>query len=315
MTVERAEQTAEQASWDISDELRDELITFVPLSQTDVGRIIESMQAANLSFCDAALQLKLLTDEDIQQVSSRLRGRRRDEGQGGLIETAIRRATSERRDLTVRHGAAHIGAQLRHVLDTEDPRNEKIRALRTELMLLSNSAQQRGTVLALVSPGRGDGRSQLCAELALSFAQLGRRTLLMDADLRNPHQHVLFNAENQWGLSQSLADGDPLYLNSVEDVPGMSLLTSGMVLPNPLELVAHRRFQSLVVEMRRKYEFVVIDTPAVTPYADALQIANVTQHALVVSRANSTSFASMKDMLRRLAVTDTKILGAVINNF
>ena len=313
MNSERAEQTAERPTWEISDKLRDELIRFVPLSQPDVGRIIESMRATNLSFCDAALQLKLLTDEDIQQVSSLLREHRNNDAQSGMIETAIRRA-SERRDVVVRQGRASIGAQLRHVMDTADPRNEKIRALRTELMLLSDSAQ-RGAVLALVSPGRGDGRSQLCAELALSFAQLGRRTLLIDADLRHPHQHVLFNAENLWGLSQSLANGESLYLNGVEDVPGMSLLTSGTVLPNPLELVAHRRFQRMVTEMRRQYEFVVIDTPAVTPYADALQIVNVTQHALVVSRANSTSFASMTDMLRRLAVTNTKILGAVINNF
>src|ERR1700693_2046959 len=120
MTVDRAE----QATWEITAEGRDELIAFVPLSQTDVARIIESMQASQLSFCDAALQLKLLTTADIQQVSSRLRGKRKDEDrQGGVIETAIRRA-SERRDVTVRQGTARLSAQLRHVLHADDPRNE-----------------------------------------------------------------------------------------------------------------------------------------------------------------------------------------------
>ena len=126
---------------------------------------------------------------------------------------------------------------------------------------------------------------------------------------------MLFNTDSQWGLSQSLAHGEPLFLHPVEHIPALSLLTCGTLLPNPLELVSHRRFRTLVTEMRRQYEFVVIDTPAVAPYADALQIANVTQHVLVVSRANTTSFASMKDMLRRLAVTNSKILGAVINRF
>jgi protein-tyrosine kinase len=309
MTVERAE----QGTWDISEELRDELITFVPLSQPDVVKILERMRESSLNFCDAALQLQLVTEEDIKEISGKLRSRQPGGRQGGVIEAAIRRA-SERRDVTVRQGEARLSTQLRHVLDADDPRSEKIRALRTELMLLGDSTQ-RGNVLALVGPDRRDGRSQLCAELAVSFAQLGRRTLLLDADLRHPHQHVLFNTDSQWGLSQNLAHGEPLFLHTVEHIPALSLLTCGTLLPNPLELVSHRRFRSLITEMRRQYEFVVIDTPAVSPYADALQIANVTQHVLVVSRANTTSFAGMKDMLRRLAVTNTKILGAVINRF
>ena len=124
-----------------------------------------------------------------------------------------------------------------------------------------------GNVVALVSPGRGEGRSQLCAELAIAFAQLGRRTLLVDADLRHPRQHVLFTAENQWGLAQTLALGEAAYLHAVEGLPELAVLTSGTIAPNPLELVSHRRFERLISEMRRQYDFIVIDTPAISLYA------------------------------------------------
>jgi receptor protein-tyrosine kinase len=181
-------------------------------------------------------------------------------------------------------------------------------------MLLNDSAQ-RGNVIALVGPGRGEGRSQLCAELAMAFAQLGRRTLLVDADLRHPRQHVLFTADNQWGLAQTLALGESPFLHAVEGLPELAVLTSGAIPPNPLELVSHQRFERLIVELRRQYDFVVIDTPAVSLYADALQIATVAQRVLMVTRTEATSFQAMKDTLRRLAVTESKILGAVINKF
>jgi receptor protein-tyrosine kinase len=216
--------------------------------------------------------------------------------------------------LTVRRGMARISSALIHARDADSTRNEKIRALRTELMLLNDSAQ-RGNVFALVSPGRGEGRSQLCAELAIAFAQLGRRTLLIDADLRHPRQHVLFTAENQWGLAQSLALGEAPYLHSVEGLSELALLTSGTILPNPLELVSSRRFERLIAELRRQHEFIVIDTPAVSEYADALQVATLAQRVLVVSRSEATSMQSLKDMLRRLTVTESRILGAVINRF
>ena len=70
--------------------------------------------------------------------------------------------------------------------------------------------------LALVSPGHGEGRSLLAAELAIAFSQLRRRTLLIDADLRHPRQHALFGAENVWGLAQVLALGGPPRMLSVE---------------------------------------------------------------------------------------------------
>jgi protein-tyrosine kinase len=307
MSAERAEGVTRP----IDAELSDALIAHCNLSGQDIDRITETMRSRRQSFCEAAFQLNLATREDIDDVSHWVR-EHAHKSQPGVIEAAIRGAQGTA--LTVRQGVARLSSVLIHARDADSARSEKIRALRTDLMLLNDSAQ-RGNVVALVSPGRGEGRSQLCAELAIAFAQLGRRTLLVDADLRHPRQHVLFTAENQWGLAQTLALGEAAYLHGVEGLPELAVLTSGTIAPNPLELVSNRRFERLLTEMRRQYDFIVIDTPAVSLYADALQIATVAQRVLVVSRTEATSFSSMKDMLRRLAVTDSKILGAVISKF
>jgi protein-tyrosine kinase len=297
----------------IDAELSDALIAHCNLSGQDIDRVTEAMRTRRQSFCEAALQLNLATREDIDDVSHWVREYSRSTHQGGVIETAIRSAQGGTA-LTVRQGIARPSSYLIHARDADNERGEKMRALRTDLMLLNDSAQ-RGNVVALVGPGRGEGRSQLCAELAIAFAQLGRRTLLVDADLRHPRQHVLFTADNEWGLAQILALGEPPYMHGVEGLPELAVLTCGTIPPNPLELVSHRRFERLITELRRQYDFIVIDTPAVSLYADALQIATVAQRVLVVSRSEATSFRSMKDMLRRLAVTESKILGAVISKF
>jgi protein-tyrosine kinase len=296
----------------VDAELSDALIAHCNLSGQDIDRIAEAMRTRRQSFCEAALQLQLATPEDIDDVSHWVQENPRIR-QPGVIETAIRSAQSGTA-VTLRQGIGRLSSELIHVRDADNIRNEKIRALRTDLMLLNDSGQ-RGNVVAVVSPGRAEGRSQLCAELAIAYAQLGRRTLLMDADLRHPRQHLLFSAENQWGLAQTLAHGEPPYLHGVDGLPELALLTSGIVPPNPLELVSHRRFERLISELQRQYDFVVIDTPPVAQYADAIQIASAAQRVLVVGRTEATSFPSMKDMLRRLAVTDSKILGAVISRF
>ena len=310
MTAERAEGVARP----IDTERSDALIAHCNLSAQDVDRISETMRARRQDFCEAALLLKLATREDIDEVSSWVREHSGDSQTTGVIETALRNAQGGTTALTVRQGMGRLSNVLLHAIDADSERGEKIRALRTDLMLLNESAQ-RGNVVALVGPGRGEGRSQLCAELAIAFAQLGRRTLLVDADLRHPRQHVLFSTDNQWGLAQTLALGESPYMHGVEGMPELAVLTCGTIPPNPLELVSHRRFERLITELRRQYDFIVIDTPAVSLYADALQIATVAQRVLVVTRTGATSYRSMKEMLRRLAVTGSKILGAVTSKF
>jgi receptor protein-tyrosine kinase len=198
--------------------------------------------------------------------------------------------------------------------DPRHQRSEAIRALRTKLLLARDDSQQAGTFVVL-SPTSGEGRSQLCAELAIAFAQLGRATLLVDADLRCPRQHALFGAHNQWGLAQALCEGEPPRLHGIQGVPDLALLTSGGTPTNPLELLSGDRFEHLVGVWQHDYEFIVIDTPPVTRYSDGLAIASVARRAIIVCRARSTSFKNLKEMTRHLAAAPTYVVGAVINRF
>ena len=198
--------------------------------------------------------------------------------------------------------------------DPYDPRCEKIRALRTEL-LLRRESENRADIVALLSPCAGEGRSMLAAELAIAFAQMGRPTLLVDADLRRPQQHLLFGTDNRHGLSQAIEYGVKPQLHIVHGLPHMSLLTAGTVPSNPLELLSSSRFSSMVEDWRDSFEFVVIDTAPVMHFSDGLAVASIVGRVLALSRAQHTPYKHMQDMLRRLAATRSQILGAVINHF
>jgi receptor protein-tyrosine kinase len=160
-----------------------------------------------------------------------------------------------------------------------------------------------------------EGRSQLAAELAISFSQLGRRALLVDADMRNPSQHKLFGSANRSGLSEAISTNQKPIFHRVRGLPQLSLLTSGSIPSNPLELLSDGRFERLLTDWRRTFEFVILDTPPVQSFADGIAAATLARRVLVVSRAQHTSFNDTRALLRRLATTQSQILGAVINHF
>jgi protein-tyrosine kinase len=298
---------------DSEKDLRAELVGYFHFDAQAVGKIFELMQAGAVSFSDAAIQLKLVTRGEVDEALARSRARHPSH-ETGLVEAAIRRVSSDKR-IVVRHGEVVIpGSRLILAHDADSPRSERLRGLRTELLLL-NEGTRGANVAAIVSPGSGEGRSQLSAELAIAFAQLGRRTLLVDADLRNPQQHSLFGATNEHGLSKIISNFEKPIYHPVAGLPQMHLLTAGPAPPNPLELLSDGRFEKLVTEWRNSYEFLIFDTPPVSKTADAIAIATLAGRVLVLSRAQHTSYASTRNMLRRLATTQSRILGAVLNHF
>ena len=122
---------------------------------------------------------------------------------------------------------------------------EHLRSLRTQLSLRWFENQQ--AALAIVSPGSGEGRSWIAANLAVLFAQTGKRTLLIDADLRRPRQHALFGIPERNGLSSILAGRAGLDgLTEIPGVPDLTVLPAGVVPPNPQELLARPLFQRLI---------------------------------------------------------------------
>ncbi len=298
---------------DTDVDINDKLIAELGLTGDSIEKIHEVMRSMSTTFADAAERLGLLPPDAFEQALLKIKSGPPVEDEG-MVETAIRRIAADRR-VVLRQGE-RVAPSKKLILahDPDNPRSERLRALRTELLLLHETGRG-ANVLAVVSPGSGEGRSQLCAELAISFAQLGRRTLLVDADMRKPQQHVLFGSTNQHGLSQSIAHNEKPYYHPVTGLPFMHLLTAGPIPPNPLELLSDGRFSNLLNDWRNAYEFIVLDTPPVEECADGLAVATVAARALVLSRAQHTSFNSTRALLRRLASTQSSLLGAVINHF
>jgi capsular exopolysaccharide synthesis family protein len=294
------------------DELRDALITHCRLPSDAVARITETMNAMDGSFVEAALHIGLVTEREAAEAEAWVRAttERRD---AGVVETALRRQGTH--PLIVRHvGTGRPSERLVLAHDAEHPHSERIRMLRAELLLL-NETDRQASCLAMLSPRAGEGRSQVAAELAIAFSQLSRRTLLVDADLRNPTQHLLFGIRSDWGLAQSLAFGQPSQLFGVDGLPFLSVLPSGPAPRNPSELLSGGRIKHLLNRWRYGYDFIVIDTPPTSKYSDALSIASMAGSVVLVSRAQSTPYRDIKEALRRLGLTQSRILGAVISNF
>jgi protein-tyrosine kinase len=283
------------------------------LSGEKVHAVYELMQRGSFSFVEAAHRLGFITQE---QVMDAIAWVQRDHGaeNTGLVETAIRRIASNRQVMLAQGEKVKPGPNLILAHDADNPRSEKIRALRTELLLLSEASSGANTI-ALLSACAGEGRSQLAAELAISFSQLGRRTLLVDADLRQPKQQILFGSSNENGLAEAISRNQKPWFHPVDGLPQLSLLTSGTVPPNPLELLSDGRFAKMLQDWRKAYEFVILDTPPIQNFADGLAIATLAGRVIVLSRGQHTSFQETRELMRRLATTQSQILGAVINYF
>jgi receptor protein-tyrosine kinase len=290
-----------------------ELVEQHGLSTMDAERILDAIRRTGSTFAQAAQDLGLLKPNDT--FAETTPARQNSTNLPSLVEVAIQRQRlSASRELALRQGAELTpGVELQHSFEAFHPRSEKMRSLRTELLLLAEPAQH-ANVFALMSANSGEGRSRLAAELAISFAQLGRRTLLVDADLRRPHQHVLFGDTNDSGLADALESNVTPLLHPIAGPPHMFFCKAGPLRRNPLELLSDGAFGRVLFEWRRAYEFIVVDTPPLSQFADALAVASVVGRVLVMTRTGHTSFKDMRGVLRRLEGSRAQVLGAVMQD-
>ncbi len=191
---------------------------------------------------------------------------------------------------------------------------ESFRAIRSQLMMrLFNEGQARRAV-AVVSPESGDGKTFFAANLAVVLAQLGGRTLLVDADMRHPRQHQVFGLENKAGLSGILSGrAEAKVIQQVLDVPSLFVLPVGTTPPNPQELVERPAFGLLMRELVSKFDHVVVDTPAARYGSDSAVIAARCGAALVVARKNQARVSALQDLVANLAETPAQLAGVVYN--
>ncbi len=256
-------------------------------------RILKLQKEQGLRFGDAAIQLGLLSEADIQQ------------------------ALSRQYDYPyLMPGDERVSEEVVAAFKPFSPIVEQLRAVRSQLMLRWFDAEIGHKTLAVVSAGRAEGRSFTAANLAVVFSQLGERTLLIDADLRNPSQHQLFRLENKLGLSSLLAGRTEL-AEAVIRIPGLidlSVLPAGATPPNPQELLARPVFNALMATAAGQYDIVIVDTPAGAETADSQTIAARTRGAVVVARKDRSSAPALQAFVTSLQHSGVAVVGAVLNN-
>ena len=255
--------------------------------------ILQLQKDENLRFGDAAIKAGILTQDDLQFALAR------------QFDYPY-----------VIKGESAIGEDLIAAYQPFSPKVEALRTLRSQLMLRFFTGEGKNKSLAIVSPQRGEGRSYIAANLAVVFSQLGERTLLIDADMRNPSQDKLFNLENRIGLSSMLAGRGSV--ESVRRIPSLldlSVLTSGPIPPNPQELIGRPIFSKLLEELETKFDVILIDTPPCSEYAEAQTAAARAGAAVMIARRNHTRVQLLREQAEIFMQSGTQLVGTLLNDF
>jgi protein-tyrosine kinase len=270
----------------------DILVSTGRLNADDAQRILEKARKDNSQFGDAALALKLLKREDIDF------------------------ALSQQFDYSYLTESDHTRSpELVAAYKPFSSVGENLRAVRSQLMLRWFNNETAHKAVAMVSPGRGEGRSFIAANLAIVFSQQGQRTLLIDANLRNARQHALFGLGKSAGLSGILADRAGLEAAlPVAGIDDLMVLPAGAVPPNPQELLGRAAFGALLKAAAENFDVVIIDTPAGTDYADAEIIASAAGAAVLVTRKNQTLVPEAALLARRLQDGGVVLVGSILND-
>lgn len=209
-----------------------------------------------------------------------------------------------------------LGSELVALNQPFSQQAEVFRGIRSQITMRFNGEDRTRRALAVISPDSGDGKTYFAANLAVTLAQLGGRTLLIDADLRGPRLHELFNVQNAAGLSSVLSGrAEAQVIQPVTSVPSLFVLPAGPTPPNPMELVERPAFGLLVREVLLKFDHVVVDTPAGVYGADATVIAARCGAALMLARKDRSQVGALQDMLGILKASPAQVAGVIVNEF
>jgi polysaccharide biosynthesis transport protein len=191
--------------------------------------------------------------------------------------------------------------------------SEAYRSLRTALLL---SSADELKVVTITSAEAGEGKSATATNLSAVMAQLGKKVLLIDADLRKARLHRIFQTSNSHGLVDCLTAGsDPGTLIQKTLLPGLHLLPSGAHPPNPSELLASARMKQLANWARKNFDFVVIDSPPILAVSDAILPAALSDGVILCFRAGQIERETARRCTEQLRLSGIKILGIVLNRY
>lgn len=188
-------------------------------------------------------------------------------------------------------------------------------------ILLPNRDGNPPQAVVLTSPNLGDGKTTVVCNLSIAMAEIGRKVLLIDGDLRRPRLHKVFGATNSWGLSDVLWAESPLdtmplaQLVQNTEVSGLSLLTGGSCGVTPTNLFYSARMSGLLARLRREFDMIMIDAPPMIHLADARVLGRLADGVILVVRSGQTTTESARFAIQRFTEDGTRVLGTVLNSW
>lgn len=191
---------------------------------------------------------------------------------------------------------------------------EAYKAARTNIMFSLN--HEKGCKKVVISSATsGEGKSTTCINLAKTFAEIGVRVLVLDADLRAPRVHKYLNLANEKGLSNILAGFDKLDDCVVHtSQANLDCLTSGAIPPNPVELISSEAMNNLFAELEQRYDYIFIDTPPLNIVTEGLLLTKICNGIILVTRQKYTMYKMVERAINSLKFANAKILGFILND-
>jgi receptor protein-tyrosine kinase len=229
----------------------------------------------------------------------------------------VERALAYQFDYAVlERGTSGVTDEVVAAYDGRNPLVADLRRLRAKIRSAQIAAPPESPLksLAVISSGSGDGKSFLAANLAVTFSQMGQRTLLIDADLRRGRLHRMFGLANGTGLSSML--NHSIVPGSLQRIPGLrnlTVLTRGPDAPNPSELLSRDVFEHLLEAFARSFDIVILDTPGVAEEPDATLVAQRAGAALVMARKDVSAFEAVVELVESGGTQRVAVLGSVLN--
>ena len=265
------------------------LIAAGKLTEADIELISQEQQKHHLRFGEAAIQLGLLKEEDIINALSR-------QFDYSFLPTE----------------GDGLSADLIAAYQPYSIQCEALRALRSQLMLRWFDNTRK--LLALTSDDNQHGCSKLAANLAIVLSQLGERTLLIDANLRNPNQHKLFGLDNQLGLSSVLAGrvSSSETVQKIKSLSNLSIICAGAIPPNPQELLSRTIFSQMLIDFGKEYDIILCDTSPALDNSDAQIVIARVGGCIMVVRRNETKMLKALSIKEQISATGAELLGVVI---
>jgi chain length determinant protein tyrosine kinase EpsG len=267
------------------------LLEMGKLAPKDIDRVLDVQRRHGLRFGEAAKLLNLISETDVQQVLAR------------QFDYEY-----------LQPGEGKYAPELVAAYHPFSPQVETLRAVRTQLMQRWFARGRR--TLAIAGINRGEGVSLFAANLAVVFSQLGERTMLIDANLRRPRQHEIFNLKGRQGLSDILADRAGMEtFSKVDSFLHLSVLPAGTRPPNPQELISRDSFDEVSKSLSSRFDVILIDVPAFSAGADALAIAARVGGVLLVCRKDVTSLTQLDAAGVQIERAGAEVVASVLVDF